>query len=88
LFEILKKKKGRKTSIGGQIKKTDSEKCISTSGFIKQTASGILFLLAVVLTNPSGNDIFTGGFFKRTASENSISTGCSKTTANENVDFH
>jgi hypothetical protein len=49
LLENLKK--GGKTSNDGQIKKTASGKCIFTGNFIKQTASGILFPLVVVLTN-------------------------------------
>jgi hypothetical protein len=49
LFENLKK--DGKTFTDGQIKKTASENCISIGGFIKQTASEILFPLAVCLTN-------------------------------------
>jgi hypothetical protein len=49
----------------------------------------ILLSLAVSLRKPPVEmHFFTGGFLKKTASENRISTGGSKITASGNADFH
>jgi hypothetical protein len=47
--------KGGKTTTGGLIKKTASEKCIFTSGFIMQTDSGIYFHRRFVKKPADGN---------------------------------
>jgi hypothetical protein len=62
---------------------------ISTSGFIKQTASANVISTGGLLnTAANGNVIFTGGLLYKAASGNVVFTsGCIKQTASANVIF-